>query len=169
MLFQIITFESIVNALLPTVLDKTLSQCLSQIVKYLSTVAVYCSRPICCAVACRSLATIFNKMEEGKLRKTVWCNPRDSNVRFFFSGPCLEEQIEYLFEYTSTIIESRVEALRLNSLKLMLFVTKSLLFRGYSDMNNWLDKVSIDDQILFIIERVTSREALTSDESFKND
>lgn len=64
-MLQIISFEAILNGIYPEILSQVPREDVPHIVKYLTTVALYCSRPFCCLVACRCLAAIVNKFFEG--------------------------------------------------------------------------------------------------------
>lgn len=92
---QIISLEAILNGILPEVLTQVLHEDLSHIVKYLTTVAVYCSRPFCCLVACRCLATVMNKFLEGLYHYEFYSF---MNSLFEKWSPIL---IVYIFSYLS--------------------------------------------------------------------
>ncbi|XP_065211262.1 MMS19 nucleotide excision repair protein [Planococcus citri] len=126
---SIITFESIVNGLLPTVLENSFKDGLSQLIKYLVTLSIYCSRPLCCLVACRSIATVFNKMAQ------------NGN---------LEAQINYVFDTLREIFSQKSVTLKNNAVNLLIYVTKALLLRGFGDIQKWFDKLIeliVDEEI----------------------
>ncbi len=62
---QIVTFEGIAGGVLPVVLAESFSLYVTRILKYLTTLSIYCSRPVCCLIACRSVAVVLNKIEKG--------------------------------------------------------------------------------------------------------
>ncbi|XKL69048.1 hypothetical protein PGB90_006817 [Kerria lacca] len=115
---SIITFEGVVNGILPTVLTESLSSYLGQLIKFLTTLSIFCSRPFCCVVACRIIAVVFNKIE----------NEVD-----------LEEQLKYVYSFISSIISNKDGRIKKNAVQLLIYITKSLLLRGYPYINSWFD------------------------------
>ncbi|KAK7573753.1 hypothetical protein V9T40_010944 [Parthenolecanium corni] len=114
---------AILNGIHPNVLTQVLREDLSHIVKYLTTMAVYCSRPFCCLVACRCLATIVNKFLE------------DS------SG--LQPQIEFIYVSVNSVFSKNKTSLTINAVNILFHLIKSLLYRNHADVNRCFDELLI--------------------------
>lgn len=53
------------------------------------------------------------------------------------------EQSKVVFSFTTNIISTKSGSLKTNAVRLLIYATKSLLLRGYQDLNIWLDMVNL--------------------------